>query len=472
MIFTSLKFLGFIACVLAGYFALPKKVRWLWLLAASVFFYLSASVKYAVFFLLSALSVWLCGLFADRHRWTLPVTLVFNLALLAVLKYAPFAVTNLNRLPFVSLPVPAFVVPLGMSFYTFTCIGYVMDVSRGVSQPQKNPLKLILFLLYFPHIMQGPIDRYDALAPQLCEGHPFDYDRAAAGLRRALWGFFEKLVIADRLAMLVDPVFADAKSHGAAAVLLAIVAYAFQIYADFAGYMDIACGVSEVMGITVAENFDAPYLSESVPEFWRRWHMTLGSFFRDYLFYPVLRSRAFKKLKKRVKDRKRAAKITTVLALAVVWTATGLWHGAAWHYIAWGVYYGALIILSELVTFKRKLPKPVRIARTFALVLLGYVIFRADNLAQAWEVLCGLTAFGAPAPLGLDVKDLVVAACAVAALIVHDVIKVRGTRPGDLVAKLPLPLRWGLVYLCVLAVVVLGIYGPGYDAASFIYFQF
>ena len=161
-----------------------------------------------------------------------------------------------------------------------------------------------------------------------------------------------------------------------------------------------------------------------------------------------------------------------MLALAVVWTATGLWHGAAWHYIAWGVYYGALIILSELVTFKRKLPKPVRIARTFALVLLGYVIFRADNLAQAWEVLCGLTAFGASAPLGLDVKDLVVAACAVAALIVHDVIKVRGTRPGDLVAKLPLPLRWGLVYLCVLAVVVLGIYGPGYDAASFIYFAF
>ena len=476
MIFTSLKFLVFAALTLAGYFVLPKKLRWAWITALSVYFYLCAGLKYGVFLLISTLTVWLCGLFLKKGRWVLILTLTVNLGLLAVLKYAAFAVTNLNLLPFVSLPVPAFAAPLGVSFYTFLSVSYVTDVYREVAQPQRNPFKLLLWLSFFPHVTQGPIDRWGALAPQLFEGHSFDYDRCASGLRRALWGFFEKLVIADRLGMLVDPIFAAPNSYGGGKVALAIVAYAIQIYADFAGYMDIACGLCEVMGIRLGENFDAPYFSASVPEFWRRWHMTLGSFFRDYLFYPVLRSGWMQRLKKRVskrKNRKKADKLATVIALALVWTATGVWHGSAWHYIAWGMYYGVLIIASELIRFKRSLPRPLQVLRTFLLVLFGYVLFRADNLARAWEILARLPQLGfGGEQLGLDKKDLLVALAGTAILLLHDVLRVRGRRPGELVSNLPLPLRWVLVYACVLSVVIFGVYGPDYNAASFLYFAF
>lgn len=473
MIFTSLKFLTFAVLTLVGYFALPKKLRWIWLTALSVYFYLCVGLKYGVFLLVSLLSVWLCGLYVKKGRWVLVLTLLVNLGLLAVLKYAAFAVTNLNRLPFVAIPVPEFVAPLGMSFYTFLSVSYIMDVYRELSEPQKNPLKLLLYLSFFPHITQGPIDRYETLAPQLFEGHSFDYARCAVGLRRALWGFFEKLVIADRLGLLVDPIFAAPGNYNGMEVLIAIFAYAIQIYADFAGYMDIACGLCEVLGIRLTENFDAPYFSASVPEFWRRWHMSLGSFFRDYLFYPVLRSGWMRKLKKKVGDRKKANKLATVIALAVVWTATGIWHGSAWHYIAWGMYYGGLIIGSELIQFKRHLPKPLQVLRTFLLVLFGYVIFRSDNLARAWEILVQLTRFGdSGASLGLDMPDLIVACVATAILLVHDILRIRGKRPGELVAALPLPLRWVLVYVCVLSVVIFGVYGPEYNAASFIYFAF
>lgn len=473
MIFTSLKFLALAALTLAGYYVLPKKLRWLWLTALSVYFYLNAGLRYGIFLLISALTVWLCGLWIKRGRWVLILALVINLGLLTVLKYTGFLLTNLNRLPFLKLPVPVLAAPLGLSFYTFMSVSYIMDVYREVTEPQRNPLKLLLYLAFFPHIAQGPIDRYGDLAPQLYEGHSFDYDRCASGLRRALWGFFEKLVIADRLGLLVDPVFSDPNSYGGLSVAAAIVAYAIQIYADFAGYMDIACGLCQAMGITLGENFDAPYFSASVPEFWRRWHISLGSFFRDYLFYPVLRSGWIRKLKKKVPDRKQANRIATVIALAVVWTATGLWHGSAWHYIAWGIYYGCLIILSETVRFKRSLPKPLQVLRTFLLVLLGYVIFRADNLARAWDILSRLprlSFYGAA--LALDWKDQIVALCGIAALLVHDILRVRGKRPGELVSKLPLPLRWLLVYGCVLSVVIFGVYGPEYNAGSFIYFAF
>ena len=184
MIFTSLKFLTFAVLTLVGYFALPKKLRWIWLTALSVYFYLCVGLKYGVFLLVSLLSVWLCGLYVKKGRWVLVLTLLVNLGLLAVLKYAAFAVTNLNRLPFVAIPVPEFVAPLGMSFYTFLSVSYIMDVYRELSEPQKNPLKLLLYLSFFPHITQGPIDRYETLAPQLFEGHSFDYARCAVGLRR------------------------------------------------------------------------------------------------------------------------------------------------------------------------------------------------------------------------------------------------------------------------------------------------
>lgn len=527
MIFTSFKFLVFITAVLLVYFVFPKKYRWVWLLMASVYFYLSASVTYAVFLLLSIASAYLFGVYcnrlaAGRERFQAEETdrelrkaykkrleqkrkraaaavIVFNLGILGVLKYTGFALENASRLvrvfvPAFDLPGLKLVLPLGISFYTFMAVGYCVDVCREVCEGEKNPLKLALFLSFFPHIMQGPIDQYDALAPQLYEGHPFDYDRAAEGLYRMLWGFFEKLVVADRLAILVNTVIDNHTGYSGLYLLTAMLCYAVQIYADFAGYMDIALGASKILGISPAENFDTPYFAATVPEFWRRWHMTLGSWFRDYLFYPILRSSWCKKLSKVLKDKAgkaAAGTITTCLALAAVWFTTGLWHGASWHYIAWGVYYGALIILSTVtkplterasaalhINREANGWKLFSIGKTFCLVLVGYVLFRAGSMSHAAGILTGIMtrfspAFNAPdLDFGLDGQDLLIAVLGVLAVFIADMLKYHGVDRLKLFRWLPLAVRWLVLYAAIAAILLFGIYGPGYDAASFIYFQY
>ena len=527
MVFTSFKFLVFIALVFLGYFLLPRKARWVWLLISSAYFYLCTGVKYSVFLLLSIASAYLFGLYCGRlsgrysrflenspgkeekkaykkgldkrRKLAAALTLLLNLGVLGFLKYAGFALENLAKVvrlfaPSFETGLPELALPLGISFYTFMAVSYCVDVYREVSEPERDPFKLALFLSFFPHIMQGPIDRYEHLAPQLYEGHPFDYERMTRGLGRMLWGFFQKLVIADRLGLLVDNVFAHSEDYSGLYLAAAVFFYAVQIYADFAGYMDIALGASNVLGIAPAENFDAPYLSRSIPEFWRRWHMTLGSWFREYLFYPVLRSGLFKKINKALKNKlgkSACGTLTTCLALGVVWFTTGLWHGASWHYIAWGLYYGGLIILSTVTKpLCDRAAEAVRIdreswwwrlistGRTFLLVLIGYVFFRAANTRQAVLILSGiftrfLPCHNAPgAGLGIDRPDLCVAVIGCLILLAADLLRVRGTDLAGRFRALPLPVRWAVLYAGIGAVLVFGIYGPGYEAASFAYFDF
>ena len=527
MIFTSIQFLVFIAAVLLGYFIFPKKHRWVWLLITSAYFYLSASVVYAVYLLLSIVSAYWFGIYCNKlsarregflaqetdnevrktykkqleqkRKQAAAAVLLFNLAILGFLKYAGFVLEKVSRavrlfVPAFSLPGLELVLPLGISFYTFMAVGYCIDVYREVTEGERNPLKLALFLSFFPHIMQGPIDRYDELAPQLYEGHPFDFDRMTQGLYRMLWGFFEKLVVADRLAILVNTIIDHSGDYSGAYLLAAVFCYAVQIYADFAGYMDIALGAAKVMGISPAENFDTPYFAASVPEFWRRWHMTLGGWFRDYLFYPILRSPFCKTLTKRLKGRiskTAAGTVATCLALAAVWFTTGLWHGASWHYIAWGVYYGALIILStaakpwtDRVSERLHIDRDARwwrllcIGRTFLLVLFGYVLFRAGSMAHAAGNISRIVtkfppSFNAPGlGPGLDHQDRIVAGLGILILFAADVLKYRKVDIAGRFRRLPLPVRWLVLYAAVAAILLFGIYGPGYDASSFIYFQF
>ena len=527
MIFTSFKFLVFIAATLLGYFIFPKKYRWVWLLIASVYFYLSASVVYAVYLLLSIASAYWFGVYCGRLSARREVffaretdkearraykkqmeqkrgraaaaVILFNLAILVFLKYAGFALENVSRavrlfVPAFSLPGLELALPLGISFYTFMAVGYCIDVYRETVEGERNPLKLALFLSFFPHIMQGPIDRYDQLAPQLYEGHPFDFDRMTQGLYRMLWGFLEKLVLADRLAILVNTIFDHSYSYSGAYLLIAVFCYAIQIYADFAGYMDIALGASKIIGISPAENFDTPYFAATVPEFWRRWHMTLGSWFRDYLFYPILRGSFCKKLTRCLKDRvgkTAAGMVTTCLALAVVWFTTGLWHGANWHYIAWGVYYGALIILSTAAKpWTERTSEALKINRntsgwrlfcvvkTFSIVLLGYILFRANNTAHAVSIVIRIVtkfspAFNTPGfDFGLDENDLIVAVAGVLVLLAADMLKFHKVDTLKLFRQLPLVIRWTILYAAVASILLFGIYGPGYDSSSFIYFKF
>ena len=527
MIFVSLKFLLFIPAVFFGYFVCPKQHRWVWLLLVSAYFYLSASVTCAVFLLLSITSSYLFGCYCDRlstrregflaaegdkevrkaykkrigkkRKQAAAAVILFHLAILGILKYTGFVLDNVSRV--VRLFVPTFnlselnmFLPLGISFYTFMAIGYCIDVYREVCEGEKNPFKLALFLSFFPHIIQGPIDRYDELAPQLYEGHNFNYDRTIQGLCRMLWGFFEKMVVADRLAILVNTVIDNNSIYSGAYLLIAMFCYAVQIYADFAGYMDIALGASRVMGISLAENFNAPYFSATIPEFWRRWHMTLGSWFRDYLFYPIQHSPLCKNLTKRMKgklSKNTAGTVTVCLALCVVWLSTGLWHGASWHYIAWGIYYGSLIILSTVtkpltehisdvlrINCKSSGWKLFSVAKTFTLVLLGYILFRANGMGHAADIILTIVtkfspAFNAPdVGFGLDRYDLAAAAVGIVVLLIPDMLKYRQVDVWKLFRQFPLVIRWLILYAAIAAILLLGIYGPGYNATSFIYFKF
>ncbi len=495
MAFTTFRFLLFFAVTVGAYSLFPREKRWICLLLASLGFYLMAGVRCLAYLLFTALTVWAAALALQRFAgaqdspqaerraaWIIAACIAANLGILAVLKYLGFALRVLQAVSGGRLRMtpPSLLLPLGISFYTFQSIGYLLDVHRGVVAAEKNPLRVLLFLCFFPCIAQGPINRYGELAPQLAAGGTTE--NFGRGMQRMLWGFFEKLVVADRLGLLVDGVFSDLAAHAPWQLALAIVLYAFQIYADFQGYMDIACGCGEMIGITLPENFRSPYLSATVPEFWRRWHITLGAWFRDYVYYPVMRSPLFGRIREktfRTPWARPADRILTVIALLVVWSLTGLWHGAGASYVLWGLYHGVLISLSTLfapVLKKRKLParlRGVQILRTFVLVLIGYVFFRAQSLQTAglfFRTLLG--GGGRSAELALGTPDLWAAGFGLAVLIAVDVLHGRGRALRADVAQWALPLRW-LLWLALLCVIVLfGVYGPGYDASSFLYFKY
>ena len=522
MIFTSVKFLVFITAVVSIYFIFPKKYRWIWLLASSYFFYLSASVKYGIFLVFSTVVTYTAALLIEKVSESIDVSLlpkeqkkqarqildkrkkiitaiaiVINFGVLFALKYYNFTVENISAIAdtFGLKFSPALLnvlLPVGISFYTFQVIGYIIDVYRGINKAERNFFKYALFVSYFPQIMQGPIGRFSELSKTLYTGHAFDYERFTFALQRMLLGFFEKLVIADRLAIAVDTVWPDYQSYGKFEILLIGVFYAIQIYADFAGYMDIALGASQIMGIRLSENFKAPYFSASIPEFWRRWHITLGSWFRDYLFYPVMRSGWCTALGKKLKGiigKKASSKAITVISLLCVWFFTGMWHGANWTYIMWGVYYGVLIILSTLFaplfdsfvqkhSINRDNPvyKSLQILKTFILVCIGYIFFRSDTLSQAFGIIGRILNFStpltSPAGIGIDRADIIAAAVFVLLLIIIDIFRAYDIDIREIIAKKNIVLRWAIYFIMLFAVIIFGIYGPGYTSSSFIYFQF
>ena len=531
MIFTSFAFLAFFVCTAALYFLVPGRWRWLALLICSLYFYACAGVKYTLYLLFTAATVYLAGVLIAKQsektqRWltetkpdkearkaakqktqrknrmVLALCVCVNLGILAVIKYLNFGSNLLSiflgKFGISMQPLTlSFVLPLGISFYTFQSIGYLTDVYRGTAEAQRNPLKMLLFLSFFPCVLQGPINRYNDLAPRLfAEDNRFSYDRVTRGAQRMLWGFFEKLVIADRLNLVVSSVFGASDTYNGAQLWVVVILYAFQIYADFQGYMDIACGAAEILGIPIAENFRSPYLSASVPEFWRRWHITLGSWFRDYVYYPVMRSRWFNSIRKRTRGKataKAADRLMTVFALFVVWGLTGLWHGAWTTYIAWGLYYGLLISLSTLLTpvfdtvvaktgLDRQRPsyRIFQVVKTFLIVCVGYVLFRSSSLDQASAILTQMfTDAGAAklmtlnlTALGLNAKEWNVLFLALAVLIFVDVCRVKGIVIRDYLASQGLWLRWIVWLVGLFAVLIYGVYGPGYDSASFIYFKF
>lgn len=528
MSFLTIRFLLFLAVLFAAYFLVPKKWQQGVLLIANIVFYLSAGVKYAGFILVTAISAWGFALLVERtnesykeqrklcrtkeekqekkaactgkKKRIMAGVMALNFGIWIVLKYSGFLAGNFSSIlrkagVEFSMTLPDFVLPLGISFYTFIAIGYCIDVYRGKYAAEKRFDKFLLFLSFFPHMVQGPFSRYDKLKSSFDTAHSFSFDRLGEGIARMLWGFFKKMVIADRLGIVVQNIYAGEKSFGGIYVLVLMVSVTLQLYADFSGYMDIAQGVCRVLGIQLQENFRQPLFSRSIEELWRRWHITLGAWFRDYLFYPVSMSKAAQRLGKKCKDKLPSATarlIPSYLALAAVWTATGLWHGAAWYYLIWGWMNMVFIILGmQLAPLYAKVKARLHISdgnrvwrlfqmlRTF--LLFGYMEMFSDSGSTLGSIRLTVSLFGErnwgliKHPLllfpGLDGLDVAVVIFGLLLLLAADILKERGRDLYQVLAYVPTVMRYigyaGLFY----AVILLGNTGANL-AGGFMYAQF
>ena len=521
MLFTSLQFAVFVLVCVAVYYLLPGKWRWMALFCVNFVFYADFGRRRLFVLLVSALSVWLVALLLQkaanaetlclktegavftkeekkackarfkRIRLTLTgLCVAFNLGLLLFFKFYPMAARTFGALPQFSL-----LVPVGISFYTLQVVSYVIDVYHKKIMPERNPLKMILFTMYFPQIIEGPISRFDALAPQLFAKNAFDYTNFTHGLQRILWGCFKKLVIADTLFVMVDTVFVYYDRYFGFEILLGAALYTIELYADFSGGIDIALGVSELFGIHLAENFNRPFFSKSIPEFWRRWHITLGAWLKDYLFYPLTLSKPMAKLSKffmRHKNKWAAKWVPSFLALFVLWFCNGVWHGEGIQYILFGLYHGLLVMLGMSLAplFTRTCTKLhlntqsqswklFRVLRTFLLVCYGELIFRSSSLAQVWGMTKNLFAQfnpwalfdGTIYTLGLDARYVVIALLAIVFLFGVEFAQ-RRVDVGRWIQQQELPIRWLIYFAGLFAVVIFGAYGPLFKPVQFIYFQF
>ena len=434
----------------------------------------------------------------DRNRRLLAALCCLVFGILFFTKYFNFAAGNLNlllrRLGDVRIPQLRLLMPLGISFYTLSAASYAADVSHGVCHAQDNYWKLLAFLLFFPVITEGPICRYSQLGQQVTEGHPFNYRSFCFGLQLIVWGLFQKVVLADRLDQFVGNIFSNYQAYSGKVILFASVAYTFQIYMDFSGCVDIARGSAELFGVTLPENFRRPFFATSVNDFWRRWHITLGAWLRDYIFYPLSMSRSFQRLSAFSRKHMSAyysSAVPALIALLAVWFGNGIWHGAAWKYVCYGLYYYVITAAGMLLEpafarvrktlhldSSRKGFHLFQIFRTFVLVNLGMMIFRADSLSAAWAMF--LSAFrpyaGSLAAVmqqqGLPAGQALIAAGGAVLILFASLCRERGINLRKTVASKPAPVRWSLYIAAILLVLIAGAYGPGFGAVDFIYAQF
>jgi len=405
LVFSSAVFLfAFLPLTLGGYYFLPKKWRNGFLTFMSLVFYAWGEPKYVLLMLLSIFMNYSFGLLVVKReeaawqRRILTLMVLANLSVFFVFKYLNFTIENLNYLFGDILPQTSIRLPIGISFFTFQAMSYVFDVAYGRGQVQRNPFHVALYVSLFPQLIAGPIVRYETVAEEI-QHHRESLSDFAKGSRRFVVGLAKKMILSNSVGLLADQAFncPDPSGLSAAMAWLGVLAYAFQIYFDFGGYSDMAIGLGLMFGFHFEENFNYPYISRTVSEFWNRWHISLSSWFRDYLFYPV--SRKAQPLGKKVKARwgKAAGRLApSVVALAVVWLSTGIWHGASWCYILWGVYYGVLLISALIFqpTSKKWVKRlkidtkapwfiAFQVIRTMVLVLLGYVLFRSATLGRA-----------------------------------------------------------------------------------------
>ena len=383
MVFSSIPFLYyFLPAVLAGYFLTPRKGKNAVLLLASLIFYGWGELRLLPLMAFTILLCYVCGLGIERSRkrkklWLL-ASIVISVGLLGVFKYADFFIGSLNTVTGLKIPLLHLALPVGISFYTFQCLSYTIDVYRGSVPAQKNLINFGAYVALFPQLIAGPIVRYADIAREL-EHREHSWENAAVGLRRFLVGLGKKVILADNFALLIQ-LFRQSGEKSVLFYWMYAVAFTLNIYFDFSGYSDMAIGLGRVLGFHFVENFNYPYLSRSVTEFWRRWHISLGSWFRDYVYIPMGGSRV--------------SRWRWVLNILTVWMLTGLWHGAAWNFVLWGLLFAALLLAEKWIPVLQRLPGVLRHGYVLLAVVLSFVLFNADSLAQAGQDFAGLFGFG------------------------------------------------------------------------------
>lgn len=489
MLFNSLGFLIFFPIVTLVYFLIPKKCRYLWLLAASYYFYSCWNAQYALLMATSTVITYLSGIVIARvktdsaRKLSVAASFVLNLAILFYFKYFYFTVDNINMVRgFFNLAAlkPKFdvILPVGISFYTFQALSYTMDVYRKEIEPEKNIFRYALFVSFFPQLVAGPIERSKNLLSQLKCEHRFDYNRVRYGLFVMLWGYFLKLVIADRAAIFVNTVYDKSGEFGGSVLAFATILFAVQIYCDFASYSLIAKGAAKVMGFELMDNFRQPYFSTSIAEFWRRWHISLSSWFKDYLYIPL--------------GGNRKGTVRKYFNLMIVFLASGLWHGASWNFVVWGALHGFYQIFGKstlklrksccsMLGINRKTSqyRLFQQIKTFSLVTFGWIFFRSKNLAQAVVIIKKIFTNFEPEALwsitkntGLDGANLILLLVSALILVIVSLKKEQGVCVAESVEKMHILARWPVYLGLIFAVLVFGVYGPGFEASQFIYFQF
>ena len=511
--FSSQYLVLFLPAVILMYAVLPKRAKKYGLLLASFGFYLVISRRFIIYLMLNILSVWLFGLGLDwmhrhrdaevkaaekpqrkaikqkwlmRSRWVLGLAAAFHIGLLLVLKYSGFFVENVNYFLGTGFAVPSFVVPLGISFFSLQAVSYLFDVYRDLIPADRNVIRLALFLSFFPQIVEGPICRYGQTAHQLWNVEQIKWDNLVFGLQRILYGMLKKLVVADRLNAFVEAVFADYASCQGGVIALAAVCYTIQLYMDFSGAMDAVCGTAQIFGITMPENFQRPFFSRTISEFWTRWHISLGTWFKDYIFYPISMSKPMKNLT--TASRKKLGNhfgplVAGSIALFCVWFSNGLWHGAAWSYIFFGMYHFALILTGNIIApmaknWNQKLGitpenpffRGFQILRTCVLVVIGELFFRAEGLKAGLSMFAKMvTDFRFStisrellATLETDPEDFLIVGVTVLIVLTVSLLKERGICIRQKLQTYPLAVRWTIWYGLLLFLLIFGAYGVGY----------
>ena len=484
MLFNSIQYLIFFPLVVLLYFLLPRKIKKPFLLGASFFFYSCWNVKYTLLMILSILLTYLTGRMVDgtesEKRRKLYVFFCFaaNLGILFIFKYFNFAVETVNHVGSIwgASPINLGVdvlLPVGISFYTFQALGYTIDVYRGDLKAEKNLLHYALFVSFFPQLVAGPIERSTHLLPQLKKDHRFTYENLVLGFIDLTWGFFLKLVIADRVAIFVNEVFPHYGRFSSGSLLLAACFFTVQIYCDFYSYSLMAKGSAKVLGIDLMDNFKEPLFSKSIVEFWRRWHISLSGWFRDYLYIPL--------------GGNRKGTIRHLINILLVFAVSGLWHGAAATFVLWGMIHGFFNVLEVAIKKARGkresanlFASGIKRLYTFAVVVFAFVFFRADTASQGLgligKILTGSWSGGkfldeiSKSQMGL--KGLYAALGGLALLFIVDAVKYNGVDLRKKFAEAPWPLRMILLLVLLFCIFVFGVYGPGYSESQFIYFQF